>query len=211
MNYDIINNNKVYLQGIVDNEPTFDHNVLDDNFYTFTLNVKRLSGQDDLIPVMISEKMLNVSNIKKGDKLALRGQFRSHNKLEDGRSRLILSVFCKEICEWDNSANPNVVELTGYICKEPIYRTTPFMREICDVLLAVNRQFDKSDYIPCIAWGKNAQFVRNMPVGSRLQISGRIQSREYSKQISELTIPIKKIAYEVSVSNLSLIEKENVL
>ena len=211
MNYDLINNNKVYLQGIVDGEPVHDHDVMDEQFYSFTLRVARLSGQDDLIPVTISSKMLDNSNIKKGEKLALRGQFRSHNKLEDGKSRLILSVFCKELCAWDNVANPNVVELSGYICKEPIYRTTPFMREICDVLLAVNRNFDKSDYIPCIAWGKNAQFVRKIPVGSRLQISGRIQSREYSKQTAELTIPIKKIAYEVSVSTVALIENENAL
>lgn len=211
MNYDLINNNKVYLQGIVNSEPVHDHDVMDEQFYSFTLRVARLSGQDDLIPVTISSKMLDNSNIKKGEKLALRGQFRSHNKLEDGKSRLILSVFCKEICAWDNVANPNVVELSGYICKEPIYRTTPFMREICDVLLAVNRNFDKSDYIPCIAWGKNAQFVRKIPVGSRLQISGRIQSREYSKQTAELTIPIKKIAYEVSVSTVALIENENAL
>ena len=211
MNYDLINNNRVYLQGVIDSEPTFDHEVMDEKFYSFSLRIARLSGQDDIVPVTIPMKLLESSNIKKGEKLALRGQFRSHNKLVDGKSKLILSVFMKEVCEWDNLANPNVVELTGYICKEPIYRTTPFMREICDVLLAVNRNFDKSDYIPCIAWGKNAQFVRKIPVGSRLQISGRIQSREYSKQLPEIAVPIKKIAYEVSVSTVALIENENAL
>ena len=134
--------------------------------------------------------------------MALKGQFRSFNKVENEKRKLILSVFVKEVCEWDNDANPNVIELNGFVCKPVIYRTTPFSREICDVLLAVNRNFNKSDYIPCIAWGNNAQMVSQMGVPTNLKIIGRIQSREYVKTIQEGLNPIIKTAYEVSISKL---------
>ena len=145
MNYDLLNNNKVYLQGEIVDEPVFNHAVKDENFYSFNLQVLRLSGQSDILPITISSKLMQDNNIHTGERLALRGQFRSYNKLIDGKSRLILSIFCREICEWDSSLNPNVIELNGYICKPPIYRTTPFSREIFDVLIAVNRNYDKSD------------------------------------------------------------------
>ncbi|MGN0787638.1 MAG: single-stranded DNA-binding protein [Candidatus Onthoplasma sp.] len=195
-----IENNKVFIQGYVENEPEFNHKVKDDEFYSFNLKVPRLSGQFDMIPIIISKQLLDVHCIKKGDKIALHGQFRSHNKLDGEKRKLILSVFVKSVEPWDENVNSNIVELDGYICKPSIYRTTPFSREICDVLLAVNRNFNKSDYIPCIAWGANALVVSKMPVATSIKILGRIQSREYNKQ-TENGIETKT-AYEVSISQL---------
>lgn len=200
---DQINNNKVYLQGEVVDKPEFNHAVMDEKFYGFHLNIPRLSGMSDIIPIIISEKILAANHVNVGDKLALRGQFRSFNKLDDGKRKLVLSVFVRELCSWDSEANANVIEMNGYICKPSIYRTTPFSREICDLLLAVNRNYNKSDYIPCIAWGRNAQFVNSMPVGTEISIVGRIQSREYTKYVDDAAEPIVKTAYEVSVSKLN--------
>lgn len=197
-----IANNKVFLQGRVETVPEYNHSVKEENFYGFNLSVARLSGQTDIIPIIISKQLIDFYEIKLGDNIALRGQFRSFNKLENERRRLVLSVFVKEICEWDNEANPNVIELNGFVCKPAIYRTTPFSREICDVLLAVNRKFNKSDYIPCIAWGNNAHLVSKMGVPTNLKIVGRIQSREYNKILEGSNIPITKTAYEVSISKL---------
>jgi len=201
MNSDIANN-KVYLQGIIDTEPELNHRVKDEEFYGFTLRVPRLSGQNDYIPIIISRRLMVFYKIEKDRRLALRGQFRSHNAIEGSKRRLILSVFAKEICEWDDTANPNVVELDGYMCKPAIYRTTPFAREICDVLLAVNRNYGKSDYIPCIAWGENAHTVSELKESTHLRIVGRIQSREYNKRCEGIEVPITKVAYEVSISKL---------
>lgn len=201
-----LNNNKVYLQGEIVDSPELNHTVLDEKFYSFHLKIPRLSGMFDVIPITISEKILSAIEFNVGEKLALRGQFRSYNKLEDGRRKLVLSVFVRELCDWDDNANANTIEMNGYICKPAIYRTTPFAREICDVLLAVNRNYNKSDYIPCITWGRNAQYVNNMPVGTGLNIVGRIQSREYSKHVEGQDNPITKIAYEVSVSKLNIVD-----
>lgn len=201
MNLDI-DNNKVFLQGVVDTKPELNHSVKDDEFYGFNLRVARLSGQNDIIPIIIAKRLIDYYDIKQGNNVALRGQFRSFNKIENEKRKLILSVFVKEICEWDDDANPNVIELNGFVCKPVIFRTTPFAREICDVLLAVNRRFNKSDYIPCIAWGNNAQMVSQMSVPTNLKIIGRIQSREYNKVIDDLNQSIKKTAYEVSISKL---------
>lgn len=197
-----IANNKVFLQGIVDTEPKFNHSVKDEEFYGFDLRVARLSGQNDIIPIVIAKRLIEFFNIKQGDGVALRGQFRSFNKIENDKRKLVLSVFVKEVCEWDETVNPNVIELNGFVCKPVIFRTTPFAREICDVLLAVNRKFNKSDYIPCIAWGNNAQIVSQMNVPANLKIVGRIQSREYTKVVNENETPITKVAYEVSISKL---------
>ena len=210
METDILNNNKVYLQGVVESVPEYNHTVFDENFYTFNLRVPRLSGAVDILPILISEKLLTVYEVNVGEKLAIRGQFRSHNSLVDGRSKLILTIFCREVVEWKDEANPNVIELDGYLCRPPIYRTTPFSREICDMLLAVNRNYDKSDYIPCIAWGRNASFVRSLPVGSAIKLTGRIQSREYDKKIEGTDEVVKKTAYEVSASNLSWVNSVSV-
>lgn len=195
-----IDNNKVFLQGVVYSEPEINHSVKDEEFYGFDLKVPRLSGQNDIIPIVIAKRLVEFYQIKKGNLIALKGQFRSFNKIEEEKRKLVLSVFVKEICEWDENANPNVIELNGFVCKPVIYRKTPFAREICDVLLAVNRKFNKSDYIPCIAWGNNAQIVSQMYVPKNLKIIGRIQSREYTKLIDDN--PIRKVAYEVSISKL---------
>ena len=194
--------NKVFLQGVIDTDLEFNHTVKEEEFYGFNLKVSRLSGQYDIIPVIVSKKLMQENNLEKDKEIALRGQFRSFNKLENDKRKLILSVFVKEICECDENANSNVIELDGYICKPVIYRTTPFSREICDVLLAVNRNFNKSDYIPCIAWGSNAQIVSGYEVPTKLKIVGRIQSREYVKHIEGEINPITKTAYEVSIAKL---------
>jgi len=203
-----LNNNKVYLQGEIMDAPEFNHAVLDEKFYSFRIKIPRLSGMFDIIPVTISEKLISTIEFEVGGRIALRGQFRSYNKLEDGKRKLMLSVFVRELCDWDDNANANTIEMNGYICKPAIYRTTPFAREICDVLLAVNRNYNKSDYIPCITWGRNAQYVNTMPVGTGLNIVGRIQSREYSKHVEGQDLPITKIAYEVSVSKLNIVDNE---
>lgn len=195
-----MDNNKVFLQGTVKGEPVFNHSVKDEDFYGFDLVVSRLSGQSDILPVIVPKRYVDLYQIKDGSKIAVQGQFRSYNKLDEDRRKLILSVFVKEIVDWDDDVNTNVIELCGYICKPSIYRITPFSREICDVLLAVNRSYNKSDYVPCIAWGANAQFVSRLNVASPLKVVGRIQSREYNKVVGEATIT--KVAYEVSISKI---------
>ena len=197
-----VETNKVFLQGTVDSIPEFNHSVKDEDFYSFSLKVLRLSGQNDIIPIIISKKQIEQHKIKQGDCIAVKGQFRSFNKIEGDKRKLILSVFVKEVAEYNENENSNNIELDGYICKPVIYRTTPFSREICDVLLAVNRNFNKSDYIPCIAWGNNAQLVSKLSVPTKLKLIGRIQSREYIKHLGENQEPITKVAYEVSISKL---------
>ena len=205
MNHELLENNKVYLQGEVIDEPIYSHEVLNEGFYNLNLSIPRLSGQSDIIPVTISERLLKSANINVGDTIALKGQFRSYNKIEENKSKLVLTVFVRELCEIDVNSNPNIIEIYGYICKSPIYRTTPFNREITDVLMAVNRSYNKSDYIPCITWGRNARFVGELPVGTKLEMVGRIQSREYVKKI-EGAEPINKTAYEISVSKVTQCE-----
>ena len=205
MNFEF-DNNKVYLCGEVACEPTFSHEIYGEGFYDTTLKVKRLSSQFDYIPITISERLINEKNLCVGTKLALRGQFRSYNKLVEGKSKLNLTVFVREIVPEDEGLNTNIIELVGYICKEPIYRTTPFKREICDLLLAVNRAYNKSDYLPCIAWGRSAKFISQVQVGEKLFITGRIQSREYQKRLENGEVETR-VAYEVSISRVS--EKED--
>ena len=199
---EIKQNNKVYLKGEIVTEAKFSHEMYGEGFYEMDILVKRLSGQADILPVTISERLIESGNIKVGSVLSALGQFRSYNKLVDGKSKLMLTVFVREILEEDYLSNPNSIVLSGYICKPPIYRTTPFNREIADVLIAVNRAYNKSDYIPCIAWGRNARFVKNLSVGERVALSGRIQSREYQKKLSETEIKTMT-AYEVSISKLA--------
>ena len=203
MNYELMENNKVFLKGEVVSKAVFSHEVYGEGFYELDLKVQRLSENYDIIPVTVSEKLLGDDNFAVGNMVALKGQFRSYNKLVDGKSKLILTVFVRELIEFDDSMNPNIVELSGFVCKEPIYRTTPFGREICDLLLAVNRAYNKSDYLPCIAWGRNARFIGSVSVGQKLDIIGRIQSREYQKKISETEIQTRT-AYEISISKIHL-------
>lgn len=199
-------NNKVYISGEVVSEPQFSHEVYNEGFYEFNLKVNRLSFAYDIIPVTVSERLLSINQIKVGSKIAGNGQFRSYNKLEDGRSKLLLTVFLRDILPYDPNENPNVIEITGYVCKEPIFRTTPFNREISDVLLAVNRSYNKSDYLPCIAWGRNARYVRDFSVGDKVIVSGRIQSREYQKKIGDEFVT--RTAYEVSLNKIELVKED---
>ncbi len=204
MNENYLKNNRVFLSGRVAREPQYSHELFGEGFYEFYLEVKRLSGQTDVLPVTVSERIMNGADLREGAFVALSGQFRSYNKLENEHSKLMLTVFVRDFLPYDpDEQNPNLVELNGYICKPPVYRTTPFNREICDVLLAVNRGYNKSDYIPCIAWGRNARFVRDAEVGVNVLIGGRIQSRKYNKKLPDETIE-ERVAYELSVSKITV-------
>ncbi len=206
MNNTTEKNNRVYICGRIVTDATFSHEVFGEGFYEFSVEVARLSGQTDVLPVTISERLMG-GGMKKGDELCALGQFRSYNKLENGRSRLMLTVFVREILSTRPGRNPNSIVLSGYICKPPVYRTTPFNREIADLLIAVNRSYNKSDYIPTIAWGRNARFVRNLQVGDKVALSGRIQSREYQKKQPDDSF-VTMTAYEVSVSKLATYEDD---
>ena len=206
MNYSTEKNNKVYIYGEIVSEAVFSHEVYGEGFYEFYVKVMRLSGQADILPVTVSERIMT-EEMKVGGYICALGQFRSYNKVDGAKSRLMLTVFVRELLEAPPVKNPNSIVLSGYICKPPVYRTTPFNREIADLLVAVNRSYNKSDYIPAIAWGRNARFVRNLAVGDKIALSGRIQSREYQKKISE-DMYEKRVAYEVSVSKLEYIAEE---
>lgn len=193
-------NNFISLQGRVEGDISYSHSVLDEDFYKFKLNVSRLSGVVDSLPVTVPKKLLETVSLKDGDNISLTGQLRSYNKYMDNRTRLIITAFAKSIEEEKEEENPNSVVLNGYVCKEPTYRKTPFGREITDVIIAVNRAFNRSDYIPTICWGKNALFCRDLPIGTNVLIKGRLQSREYTKRNGE-EFEIRT-AYEVSVGEI---------
>ena len=200
----IIENNQVTIMGKVATEFSFSHEVFGEGFYMVEVEVKRLSNSEDRIPLMISERLIDVTQDYTGEYIMVHGQFRSYNRHEEQKNRLVLSVFVREISfmeEEPDGTKTNSIWLDGYICKEPIYRKTPLGREIADLLLAVNRPYGKSDYIPCICWGRNARYASGFEVGEHVQILGRIQSREYVKRISD-TETEKRVAYEVSVSKL---------
>lgn len=205
-----IENNKVSVIGKVISEFTFSHEVFGEGFYILEVAVNRLSDQADIIPLMISERLIDVKQDYRGQTIEAIGQFRSYNRHEGTKNRLVLSIFVREYSfmeEFTDYTKTNQIFLDGFICKEPIYRKTPLGREIADLLVAVNRPYGKSDYIPCIAWGRNARYASQFEVGSRLRIWGRVQSREYTKKISE-TESEKGVAYEVSVSKLEFIEEQ---
>ena len=199
-----LENNKVTVIGQVISPFTYSHEVFGEGFYMVDLAVNRLSDQEDIIPLMVSERLIDVNQDYRGRTMEATGQFRSYNRHEGSKNRLVLSVFVRELCfleEFTDYTKTNQIFLDGYICKEPIYRKAPLGREIADLLIAVNRPYGKSDYIPCIAWGRNARYASAFQVGSRIRIWGRVQSREYTKKLSELESE-KRIAYEVSVSKL---------
>ena len=201
--FEQMNNNKVHLQGKIVSLPRLSHKVYDENFYEIDLEVARLSSSVDVIPITVSEKLMSEYNFDIGKEIALNGQFRSYNKQVNGKSKLVLTVFVREILDsLDSTQNTNVIELVGFICKEPVFRTTPFKREICDVLLAVNRAYNKSDYLPCIAWGRNARFTKSLEIGDKVSVVGRIQSREYEKKREDGVVE-KKVAYEISIIKIS--------
>ena len=206
----VIENNQVSIMGEIASAFVFSHEVFGEGFYMLELLVKRLSDSYDRIPVMISERLIDVTQDYRGEYIQITGQFRSYNRHEEKKNRLVLSVFVRELeflDEIDENEKTNQIFLDGYICKEPIYRKTPLGREIADVLLAVNRPYGKSDYIPCICWGRNARYASSFRVGERCAIWGRIQSREYMKKLDEDNVE-KRVAFEVSVSKLELVCEE---
>ena len=208
----VFDNNQVSIAGEVVSEFVYSHDVFGEGFYILEISVSRLSESNDIIPVMVSERLINVKNSYVGMFVQINGQFRSYNRHEETKNRLVLSVFAREITVFEEEteiAKPNYIFLDGYVCKQPVYRKTPLGREIADVLLAVNRPYGKSDYIPCICWGRNARFADSFAVGGRVQVWGRIQSREYQKKLSETEYE-KRVAYEVSVSKLEYIRNEEV-
>ncbi len=206
----IIENNQVTIMGEVASEFVFSHEVFGEGFYMVDVLVRRLSNSDDRIPLMVSERLVDVKQDYRGEYLMATGQFRSYNQHDEKKNRLVLSVFVRELAfveEEPDGAKTNHIFLDGYICKQPIYRKTPLGREIADLLLAVNRPYGKSDYIPCICWGRNARFASGFEIGAHVQVLGRIQSREYVKKLTE-TETEKRIAYEVSVSKLECMDEE---
>ena len=214
MNTNYLENNHLVLVGKVTSDKKFSHEIYGESFYIFDLEVARLSGNSDIIPITISERLILEKELEIGDKVAIEGQFRSYNSYENEKNRLILTVFAKDIKylseeDEENSSEKvsNEVTLIGYICKKPIYRQTPFGREISDILLAVNRAYNKSDYIPAIAWGRNARFCQNIEVGTKVKITGRVQSRNYEKKFEDGTTETRT-AYEVSISSLEIVNEE---
>ena len=202
-------NNQATVIGTIEGDFILNHEIYAEKFYTFTVNIPRLSGAADSVRIMISERLIMDGEYKAGDLVEVTGQFRSYNSYENGANRLVLTVFAKDIHHYDEAENknPNTLYLNGYICKPPIYRTTPFGREITDILLAVNRSYNKSDYIPIIAWGRNARFAKTLNVGDNVKLWGRIQSRNYQKRISEEEV-ITKTAYEVSINRMELVDPD---
>jgi len=197
-------NNSVHIAGEVAEECVFSHEVYGEGFYTFRISSKRLSDQEDILPVTVSERLVNREALQLGTRVEIYGQLRSYNNYAEHKNRLVLTIFAREISfmQEDDHQNPNEICLNGYICKTPVYRKTPFGREIADVLVAVNRAYHKSDYIPCIAWGRNARFMNNLKVGSSIKVWGRIQSRHYQKKMGEEVED--RMAYEVSISKIDL-------
>ena len=202
-------NNFCSVLGSVESELTLSHEIYEEKFYTFKLKTGRLSESYDYIIITISEKLIGENlDLSYGAKVKINGQFRSYNNYTQVGNKLILTLFAKDIENADElSFDANDIVLDGYICKPPVYRVTPFGREITDILLAVNRFHNKSDYIPCIAWGRNAKFASALQVGERIRINGRIQSRDYIKKLEDDS-EITKTAFEVSIAKIELIKNE---
>lgn len=210
MSGNVFENNLVTLAGKVEEAPVYSHEIYGEGFYSFQMSVLRLSDCYDFIPILVSERLVSPSDLVPGTRLKLEGQFRSYNNKDNSDHKLLLTVFAREVFllsdDEEDPRNPNLIELNGFICKKPIFRTTPSGREISDMLLAVNRSYNKSDYIPCIAWGRNARYSESLKIGDNLKVWGRIQSREYQKKLE--TGVITKVAYEISVSKL-LVQANN--
>lgn len=208
MTENVITSNKIYVEGKIASKPEFSHEMYGEGFYSLVIEVFRLSEAVDLLPVTVSERLIDGLDVSVGRNIIIEGQLRSYNKYTDGGNRLILTIFARDISFTDErTKNPNQIYLDGYICKKPVYRTTPFGREITDMLIAVNRPYNKSDYIPAIAWGRNARFSEKLNVGDHVRIWGRIQSREYQKKLNEGDV-LTKTAYEVSISKMEKVEEE---
>lgn len=209
----VIENNRVNIIGEIVSDFEYSHEVFGEGFYLVDVAVNRLSNMSDTVPLMVSERLIDVTKDYKGMIIEAAGQFRSYNRHEGEKNRLVLSIFVRELqfLEMDeevkDQSKTNQIFLDGYICKVPVYRKTPLGREIADILIAVNRPYGKSDYIPCIAWGRNARYAASFEVGGHIQVWGRVQSREYTKKINEEESE-KRVAYEVSVSKIELLPKD---
>lgn len=202
-------NNVVNLRGELDNKLEFSHEIFGEKFYSMKIKINRLSDSFDILPMTVSERLLQDIDLDKQNLVNVVGQLRSYNKTLNNKNRLVLTVFAREIKSIDEeNKDPNSIFLDGYVCKEPVYRKTPLGREITDLLVAINRPYNKSDYIPSIVWGRNAKFAKNLKVGDRIQLWGRVQSREYEKKIDENNV-IKKMAYEVSISKIKKLDENN--
>lgn len=188
---------KIKISGFV-TKPKYSHRANID-FFEFYIRSHRISGVADITRCIATEEI--VKEIEGNEKVSLSGEIRTRNY----RGKLIVYIFVKSVSKYENETDENIVEMDGFICKEPVYRETPLGREITDLLIAVNRPSGKSDYIPCICWGKNAIFASGFEVGTHVEICGRIQSREYVKKISENETE-NRIAYEVSASKIEVIE-----
>lgn len=209
MQTDLRQNNCITVLGKISSDFQFSHEVFGEKFYIFYLETERLSETLDILPITISERLIDKNIFKIGNFVEINGQIRSYNSIVDKKNHLILSIFAKDVSfNIDTNKNPNQVVLNGFLCKMPVYRKTPFGREISDILLAVNRSYNKSDYIPCIAWGRNAKFTNTLEIGQNIIITGRMQSRKYQKKLENGEI-LEKVAYEISISKLEIVKKEN--
>lgn len=202
--------NIVNLRGELGEELAFSHEIFGEKFYSAKIKIHRLSDTYDILPITISERLLQEIDLNKNNLVDVVGQLRSYNKNIDNRNKLVLTVFARELnLVKEEAKDPNSIFLDGYICKDPIYRKTPLGREITDLLVAINRPYNKSDYIPSIVWGRNAKFAKNLEVGDRVQMWGRVQSRDYEKKLEDGTIE-KRIAYEVSISKIKKLDENNI-
>ena len=190
------NTNYAELSGLVDAEPQFSHETRGERFYSFPVRIRRLSGTADVIQVLVRQTTILTEDLHTGQPVHVFGQLRSYNNKSGVGPKLMLHVFAKEL-NTQPMEDRNDILLHGTICKQPNFRTTPMGREICDFMLAVNRKYGRSDYLPCIAWGQKARLLACLDVGTVLSLRGRIQSRQYIKVINDL--PVEKTAYEVSL------------
>ena len=204
-----LENNSVLIAGRIVEECVFSHDVYGEGFYIFKIASERLSDNEDILPITVSERLIDKELLRLGETVTIKGQLRSYNNYTDKKNKLILTIFARDISiiSPEENKNPNQICLNGFICKQPVYRKTPFGREISDLLVAVNRAYNKSDYIPCIAWGRNARFTDHLQVGTNIKIWGRIQSRKYQKKINDQVE--EKTAYEVSVSKIEQVQAES--
>lgn len=209
----MIENNKIELCGVIASVPELNHKTYGENFYGFRLSCSRKSTEKDMLPIIVSDRLVEIKDLQVGKKILVKGQVRTFNKhISDDKRKLLITVFARDVWEVEEESESapefnNNVKLSGYICKPPVYRVTPKGREIADVLIAVNRTYGKSDYIPCITWGRNARYTGNLDVGTRVDVEGRLQSREYTKKLDDGTEEIRT-AYEISVSRIEESEEK---
>lgn len=209
----MIENNKIELCGVIASTPELNHKNYGENFYGFRLSCSRKSTEKDMLPIIVSDRLVEIKNLQVGKKISVKGQVRTFNKhISDDKRKLLIMVFARDVREIEEESESapefnNNVKLSGYICKPPVYRVTPKGREIADVLIAVNRMYGKADYIPCITWGRNARYAGNLDVGTRIDVEGRLQSREYTKKLDDGTEEIRT-AYEISVSRIEESEEK---